>query len=88
MEKQAFAKGLEGVIADESKVCMIDGQNGRLYYRGYAIEDLAEHCSFEEVTYLLLYDELPDRTQLEGFVKKMRASRDISEPIKLSLIHI
>jgi citrate synthase len=82
MEKQAFAKGLEGIIADESKVCMIDGENGRLFYRGYAIEDLAEHCSFEEVTYLLLYDTLPNRSELETFTGKMRSSREISEPIR------
>jgi citrate synthase len=82
MEKQAFVRGLEGVIADESKVCMIDGQNGRLFYRGYSIEDLAEHCSFEEVTYLLLYDKLPNQSELEEFSVKMRSSRVISEPIR------
>lgn len=86
MEKPSYAKGLEGIIADESKICMIDGQNGKLYYRGYAIEDLAEHCTFEEVTYLLLYDKLPNREEFDGFSKKMRASREISEPIKM-MIH-
>ena len=82
MENTTYVKGLEGVIADESKVCMIDGQNGRLFYRGYAIEDLAEHCSFEEVTYLLLYDNLPAQAELERFSRKMRESREISEPIR------
>jgi len=43
-----YAKGLEGVIAAESEICQIDGANGKLYYRGYSIEDLAQHSSFED----------------------------------------
>jgi len=86
MEQQAYAKGLEGIIAAESKICQIDGNNGKLYYRGYSIEDLAEHCTYEEVTYLLLYNDLPTAEQLDVFSKKMRASREISEPIK-TMIH-
>jgi citrate synthase len=86
MEQQAYAKGLEGVIAAESKICQIDGNKGKLYFRGYSIEDLAEHCTYEEVTYLLLYDDLPTTEQLDNFSKKMRASREISEPIK-TMIH-
>ena len=50
-----YAKGLEGVIAAESEICQIDGANGKLYYRGYSIEDLAQHSSFEEASYLLLF---------------------------------
>jgi citrate synthase len=86
MEQQAYAKGLEGIIAAESKICQIDGNNGKLYYRGYSIEDLAEHCTYEEATYLLLYNDLPTAEQLDVFSKKMRASREISEPIK-TMIH-
>ena len=40
MEQNSYSKGLEGIIADESRICKIDGINGRLYYRGYSIEDL------------------------------------------------
>jgi citrate synthase len=43
METPTYVKGLEGVIAAESKICRIDGQNGKLYYRGYAIKDLASY---------------------------------------------
>jgi len=86
MEQQTYAKGLEGVIAAESKICQIDGQNGKLYYRGYSIDDLAEHCTYEEVTYLLLYKDLPTTEQLDSFSKNMRSSRDIAQPIK-SMIH-
>ena len=64
MESDTFAKGLEGVIAAESTICKIDGAKGKLYYRGYSIEDLAKNCSYEEVTYLLLYGQLPTRAQL------------------------
>ncbi|MFP4113441.1 MAG: citrate/2-methylcitrate synthase [Spirochaetota bacterium] len=76
-----FAKGLEGVIAAESKICKIDGENGHLFYMGYAITDLVEHCSFEEVTYLLLYGDLPTREQLAVFSAKMRGARELPAPV-------
>ena len=76
-----FAKGLEGVIAAESKICRIDGEKGQLYYLGYPITDLVEHCTFEEVTYLLLYGDLPTREQLAVFSAKMRNARELPEPV-------
>ena len=81
MSDQTYAKGLEGVIAAESTICRIDGANGKLYYRGYSIQDLVEQCTFEEVTYLLLYDALPTPDQLAEFSGKMRASRELAPPI-------
>jgi citrate synthase len=81
MGNETFAKGLEGVIAAESGICKIDGAKGKLYYRGYSIEDLAAHCSYEEVTYLLLYGHLPTLPQLKELTQKMRSSRDLSQPI-------
>ena len=57
--------GLEGVVVAESSISYVDGQNGRLVYRGYQIEDLAEHSTFEETTKLLLDGELPRRNELE-----------------------
>ena len=59
------AKGLEGVIALETAICDIDGAKGTLIYGGYDIQDLAAHCTFEEVTYLLWNGHLPDRIQLD-----------------------
>ncbi len=76
-----FAKGLEGVIAAESKICRIDGEKGQLYYMGYPITDLVDHCTFEEVSYLLLYGELPTREQLVVFSAKMRNARELPEPV-------
>ena len=78
---ETFARGLEGVIAAETRISQIDGIAGRLTYRGYSISDLAEHCSFEEVVYLLLYEKLPTLEDLEGFSKKMRASRQLAPEI-------
>lgn len=80
-ENTTYAKGLEGVVAGESEICRIDGQNGRLYYLGYPIEELAAASDFEETTYLLLYGRLPTAAELAAFSKKMRSSRELSEPV-------
>ncbi len=81
MPETTYAKGLEGVIAAESEICQIDGANGKLYYRGYSIEDLADHSSFEETTYLLLMEHLPARQELKSFAARMRASRGLAPPV-------
>src|SRR4030095_9517439 len=51
--------GVEDVVATRSAICTVDGANGRLYYRGYEIADLAGRASFEEITHLLWFGELP-----------------------------
>ena len=76
-----YAKGLEGVIAAESRICKIDGENGRLYYYGYPIDQLVEHTSYEETTYLLLYGELPDKEEFELFSQRMRRGRGLPDPV-------
>ncbi|MFC1888505.1 citrate/2-methylcitrate synthase [Thermodesulfobacteriota bacterium] len=81
MAEQVVAKGLEGVIAAESRICKIDGLQGILCYCGYSIEELTEYCTFEEVTYLLLNSHLPDAGQLDDFSGKMRSSRDLAGPV-------
>jgi len=81
MSDVTYAKGLEGVVAGESRICKVDGENGRLYYYGYGIADLASRATFEEVTYLLLYGELPKARQLSEFSQRMRNSRDLKPPI-------
>ncbi|MFI5369439.1 MAG: citrate/2-methylcitrate synthase [Spirochaetia bacterium] len=77
LESGTYSKGLEGIIADETTVCRLDGPKGRLYYRGYAIEDLAKSSDFEEVTYLLLNEKLPSAAELAEWRQRMRASRGI-----------
>jgi len=59
----------------------VDGEQGKLYYMGYSIQDLEQHCSFEEVTYLLLYGNLPKQSELEKFQEKMRTAREIKPEI-------
>ena len=81
MSEISYAKGLEGVIAAESIICKIDGIKGKLFYRGYSINDLAEHSDFEEITYLLLYEKLPSKDELISFQKKMRSCRDLPKPV-------
>ncbi len=69
------ARGLENVIALESEISSIDGQQGVLSYRGYDIHDLAEHASFEEVVHLLWNGELPARQQLDELRGQLQAER-------------
>jgi citrate synthase len=64
-------RGLEGVVAATTRLCDLDGVNGRLAYQGYAIEDLARHASFEEVTWLLWHGERPGPDELAAFRKEL-----------------
>jgi len=75
------ARGLEGVIALESELSSIDGQKGELIYRGYTIEDLAAHATFEEVVYLLWNGELPDAGELNALKSRLRAERELSDVV-------
>lgn len=72
-------KGLEGVIASDSAICRVDGQAGKLIYRGYSIEDLAENCCFEETAHLLWEGELPTAPQLDGLKRTLAAHMPLSE---------
>ncbi len=75
-------EGLQGVYITKSSICKVDGQNGKLYYRGYKIEDLAQFSSYEEVCYLLLYGSLPNEKQLSEFNEKLKRERAISQETK------
>src|SRR3954449_9142814 len=66
--------GLEGVVATKSEICFIDGNAGRLVYRGYEIADLVEHATFEETAYLLWNDKLPNRAELAALRQQMGAA--------------
>jgi len=76
-DKPAFTPGLAGVPAAESSICLIDGSVGKLQYRGYPIEQLAERCSYEEVTHLLLFGELPNADVLAQWEKELTAERSL-----------
>ncbi len=74
-------KGLEGVLVAESELSFIDGDEGRLVYRGYDIEDLARDASYEEVLYLLWHGRLPNRDELDEFAASMAAEREIDDGV-------
>jgi len=76
-----IAKGLEGVLVAESELSDIDGDAGRLVYRGYAIEDLAREATYEEVLYLLWHGHLPSRAELSEFEASMAAERAVDDHV-------
>lgn len=79
-------KGLYGVIADYTAVSKVMPETNSLTYRGYAVQDLVEHCSFEEVFYLLWNGELPNEEQLAEFTTRGRSYRCLDAGL-IALIH-
>ncbi len=79
--KVRLNRGLRGIYIDRTEASFIDGQTGRLLYRGYDINDLAEHSTFEEVVHLLLYGDLPNASQLDEFESELRSWRALPEEI-------
>lgn len=69
--------GLEGMIAGSTAVCTVGHEGKGLHYRGYSVEDLCEHGTFEEVAYLLLHGQLPTSSQLQGFQKQLIEQRNL-----------
>jgi 2-methylcitrate synthase/citrate synthase II len=80
---EVYHPGLEGVIASETAIANIEGRDGAggLEYRGYRIEDLAGHVSYEETAFLLLHGDLPNRAQLKELDARLRASRSIPDAL-------
>lgn len=68
-------KGLAGVVVDRTAISKVVPETNSLTYRGYAVQDLAAHCSFEQVAYLLWNGELPNSSQLELLSQRERAFR-------------
>jgi citrate synthase len=81
----SYVPGLEGIVAAQTAISMVDGANGRLVYRGYVIADLAEEMSFEEVAYLMWHGELPNRVQLDGLTNELAASRSLTQAATIAL---
>src|SRR5262245_6565739 len=82
---ETYSPGLEGVIAGETTISTVDTG---LTYRGYTIEDLAEHSNYEEVAYLILYGELPTAAQAAAFRKRLGAAAVVPREIIEALRHI
>jgi citrate synthase len=72
-------KGLEGVVAAQTRISDVDGRRGRLFYAGYDIADLAAHASFEETIHLLHHLELPTASELEEATAILRADSVLDE---------
>jgi citrate synthase len=81
MATAAVVKGLEGVVAANSGICWIDGYAGVLAYRGIDIHELADHSTFEETTYLLWHGQLPNRSQLDEFTRRLTDARRLPSEI-------
>ena len=79
-----YSPGLEGVIAGETAISTVETG---LTYRGYAIEDLAEHSDYEEVAYLILYGELPTAEEAAAFRQLLR-DRDLEHPRIAAWCHV
>ena len=77
----AFTKGLEGVVATDTRLGDVRGQEGRLVYCGYDILELAGKASFEEVIYLLWHNKLPNRSELAELKKQLAAERQLPDQI-------
>ncbi len=78
-------KGLEDVVVGQSSICYIDGQEGRLLYRGYDIEDLAAKSNYEETTFLLWNGRLPSSAELHSFSSELASKRQVPKDV-LSII--
>ncbi len=81
------SRGLEGVVALDTELSYINGQEGELLYRGYDIKDLAKNASFEEVAYLLWNGTLPDQAQLGELTQQLQAARALPSEIIDHLRH-
>jgi 2-methylcitrate synthase len=81
MTPQKFP-GLAGVVAGDTAISTVGKKGLGLNYRGYSIDDLAEHAVFEEVAYLLLYGALPTREELKAYQKKLESLRGLPEGLR------
>jgi citrate synthase len=73
--------GLRNIEVADTKICSIDGENGKLIYRGYDIFDLVNHSTFEETSYLLLFGDLPDKDSLKIFSEQLSSARVLPQSV-------
>jgi len=77
--------GLRGIPVADTRISNIDGEKGKLIYRGYDILDLTKKSNFEEVCYLLLHDELPTKSEFENFSSKLKEARYIPKQMQINM---
>ena len=81
-EKKAGGAGLRGQVAGKSAICTVAMGHSGLTYYGYEVDDLAKHCEFEEVAYLLFNGELPTQRQLDEYKARLKSLRDLPQSLK------
>jgi len=81
-------KGLLGIVVDETTISQVMPDINSLTYRGYAVQDLCEKCSFEEVAYLILNKELPNKSQLKKFKKQLEKNMNITVNLREIVKHM
>ena len=81
-------KGLLGIVVDETTISQVMPDINSLTYRGYAVQDLCEKCTFEEVAYLILNKELPNKLKLKKFKKQLEENRNISVNLREIVKHM
>ncbi|KQQ53029.1 bifunctional 2-methylcitrate synthase/citrate synthase [Plantibacter sp. Leaf314] len=78
-------KGLAGVVVDVTSVSKVNPETNSLLYRGYPVQELAEHCTFEQVAYLLWNGELPSEAELAEFTSSERSQRALDDNVKAAI---
>jgi len=78
---EEIKKGLLGIVVDETTISHVVPELSALTYRGYTVQELCDKCDFEEVAYLVLNGELPNKSQLKKFIKQERSERKLSKQI-------
>ena len=78
---EEIKKGLLGIVVDETTISHVVPELSALTYRGYTVQELCDKCDFEEVAYLVLNGELPNKSQLKKFLKQERSERKLSKQI-------
>jgi len=76
-----FSKGLEGIVAAQTGLSLVDGENGKLSYLGIPIQDLIAESTFEETAFLLFFRKLPTRPELDSFSKELASLRTLPDEI-------
>ncbi|MGD2097024.1 MAG: citrate/2-methylcitrate synthase [Desulfobacterales bacterium] len=83
--KPTLNTGLRGVVIADTRISDVQGSAGKLIYRGYLIQDLANNATFEEVAHLLLFEKLPNAAELKTFRDQLAAERDIPQEVIAAL---
>lgn len=84
-DKKLTGAGLRGQVAGQTALCTVGTQGSGLNYRGYDVDDLAEHCIFEEVAYLILKGHLPTQAELDTYQAKLASLRSLPDALKQGL---